>query len=134
MKVVNFFLSTMLLVGSAQANDVVQLIGPYNVSFEKAQDSVVNFYLPEGSIGVVGLTGGDEFSEAETPSGIFDDISENKKTIFLKTQLDEGESVTSGISTKCGLSLSVVIHTISKASVEGAIKPKLLINTPADCH
>ncbi|MCG9554569.1 hypothetical protein L1D11_14655 [Vibrio sp. Isolate32] len=133
MKIVNFFLSTMLLVGTAHANDVVQLIGPYNVSFEKAQNSVVNFYLPQGSIGVVGLTGGDEFSEAQAPAGIFETISKNKKTIFLKTKQDEGESASSGISTKCGLTLSVVIHTIAKTSAEGTIKPKLSINTPANC-
>lgn len=125
----------MLLFASAhtQAQDIVELIGPYNVTAEQAQSSVVHFYLPSGSIGVVGLTGGDEFAEAETPSGIFDDISENKKTLFLRTQLSEGDSVTAGISTKCGLSLSVVIHTIAKSTNEGTIKPKLSINTASSC-
>ena len=115
----------------ANIQDVVKLSGPYSVDKKQAQDSVVHFYLPQNSVAMVGLSGGDKFAAAKDNSGsITTEISENKYTVYINNSLSSGGSSVVGINTICGVSVSVVIHSLDRASKPSQIKPKLSITSP----
>ena len=127
------FLSLLLFSSFASANtaDIITLSGPYSVNHSQAQNSVVNFYLPDNSVATLGLSGGDQFATAvDNSSDISIKKSDNKYTIFINNNQKPGESSVIGVNTVCGISLSVVIHSLEKVSKAEQIKPKLSITSP----
>ncbi|MGF1806455.1 hypothetical protein L4C31_14500 [Aliivibrio sifiae] len=109
-------------------DDVVQLVGPYKITEEQAQDSLIHLYIPENSIGVIGIQGGDKFADTRENSGKFSvKITDNESTIFINNDLDVGKVTSFGISTYCGTSISVSVHSITTNSKVGQIQPKLSI-------
>ncbi len=113
--------------------DVVTLIGPYAINHTQAQNSVIHLKLPESGTAIVGFSGGDEFVEIwENTSRLSTKTSGNKKSLVVSSSLKPGNRNTVAVSTKCGLSLSLVIHGIEDESDAGSIQPKVIISTP-DC-
>lgn len=128
------FLGLLLFSSFVSANtpDIITLSGPYAVNKHEAQNSVVNFYLPDNSVATLGLSGGDQFaSTVDNSPSISTKKSDNKFTIFINNNQKPGESSVIGVNTVCGLSLSVVIHSIEKVAKAEQIKPKLSITSSA---
>ncbi|MDX1525886.1 MAG: hypothetical protein R3273_06565 [Pseudidiomarina maritima] len=112
--------------------DIVKLVGPYEITTAQAQSSVVHLYLPYSSVGVVGLSGGDTFIEAEENINNFDlEISKDKKSVFIYNSLSAGTSTTFVVTTACSISISVHLHSIKTDDPEKEVKPKLsLVSSP----
>ncbi|MEZ8140366.1 hypothetical protein [Enterovibrio sp. FF113] len=116
-------------VATANVQDVVKLSGPYAVDRTQAQNSVVHFYLPTNSVASIGLSGGDTFDKAkDNINGITTDITDNGYTVYINNSISPGDSSVVGINTHCGLTLSVVIHSLEKTTKPDQIRPKLSIS------
>lgn len=130
MKYLLLLLAFTPLIATAKVDEVVQLIGNYVVDKDKAQSSIINLYLPTKSVATVGINGGDSFDTVEE---IHDNItakySSNKSSLFIKNSMSDGDITTIGASTKCGVSLSIVIHHIDIKAEDKNIQPKILINS-----
>ncbi|GHA33873.1 hypothetical protein ACFFLZ_06070 [Photobacterium aphoticum] len=131
-------LALALIPSFASANviptlpDVVKLAGPYEITENEAQSSVIHLYIPENGIGVVGILGGDKFSVADDSSNSIQlSITDNENTVFIDNNLSVGKATTIGIGTYCGRSISISVHSIGNDSKAEQIKPKLAITSTA---
>ncbi|RUO49332.1 hypothetical protein [Pseudidiomarina donghaiensis] len=114
--------------------DVVKAVGPYEISSLQAQNSVIHLYLPADSVGVVGITGGDTFVSAVENTSRFDlKISEDDKSVFLKNSMAVGSATTFALTTACGVSVSVYMHTVKIDDPEKKVAPKLSL-TSSSCN
>ncbi|GAL02868.1 hypothetical protein JCM19237_5761 [Photobacterium aphoticum] len=131
-------LALALIPSFASANviptlpDVVKLAGPYEITENEAQSSVIHLYVPTGGVGVVGILGGDKFSIAEdNSSNIQLKITDNENTVFIDNNMGVGKVSSIGIGTYCGRSISISVHSIGTDSKAEQIKPKLAITSTA---
>lgn len=118
----------------ATIKDIVRSVGPYEISTLEAQNSVIHLYVPTDSYGVVGMTGGDTFVEAVENMKDFDlDMSEDSRSVFLQNSLKPGVSTTMVLTTACGISVSIYMHSVSNTGPEEKVAPKLsLTSSPCD--
>ena len=129
--------SALLLSSSAFANtppmvpDIVQLAGPYSITAQQALDSHVNLYVTDHSTATIGIDGGDVFDQVnDNSNSLVTKISDNKKAVFVKNGLKPGEKASLGITSKCGITVSVTINSLEPSADTQQIKPKLQITAP----
>ena len=114
--------------------DVVQLQGPYNVSMDELKSSIVHLWVPDNGVAFVALEGADKFDAFQkNTSALSGDIHETGKVVTIKSSVNDGDLSSVGLTTKCGKSISIVIHGIKNDGIKpDQIKPRLFINS-ANC-
>ena len=129
-----FLLPLLLLASNASLAktpetlpDIIQLQGPYNVTIEQAQKSVVNLYVPDNGAAAVDITGPDKFiSYTKNSNSIEVEIKSKGKIAAIMSSLDPKEVSTISLETECGRSIAVKIIGLSTKSDPSKVRPKLL--------
>lgn len=138
MKKLLLILMTLPFFANAQSvetiPDVVKLVGPYEITTQQAQSSVVHLYLPSDTTGVIGIQGEDKFADySENTSHFSLSWTDDRKTVFMKNSMSAGSTAVFGVTTECGVSISIALHSIDLTKPENEIKPKLsLLSSPCD--
>tara|TARA_B100001059_G_scaffold113661_1_gene113818 strand:+ start:6663 stop:7082 length:420 start_codon:yes stop_codon:yes gene_type:complete len=129
-----FLLPLLLLASNASLAktpetipDIIQLQGPYNVTIEQAQKSVVNLYVPYRGTAAVDITGPDKFISYTKNSNLLKvEIKSKGKIAAIQSSLDSKEVSTISLETECGRSIAVKIIGLSIKSDPSKVRPKLL--------
>ncbi|TMP77689.1 hypothetical protein [Pseudoalteromonas sp. S983] len=119
--------NTSLAKNPEKIPDILQLQGPYNVTIEQAQKSVVNLYVPEYGAAAVDITGPDKFiSYTKNSTRLKVEIKSKGKIATIQSSLDPKQISTISLETECGRSIAVKIIGLSTKSDPSKIRPKLL--------
>ena len=111
-------------------HDIVKLAGPYLITDEQAQNSLIHLYVPKSSVGVVGFSGGDKVSTAqENHLHLSLNVTKDKNTIFITNNMKVGTVTNFGVNNLCGKSISIAVHSIGLNSKADEIQPKLSIKS-----
>jgi hypothetical protein len=107
--------------------DIIQLQGPYNVTIEQAQKSVVNLYVPDNGAAAVDITGPDKFiSFTKNSNYVNVEIKSKGKIATIQSSLNAKEISTISLETECGRSIAIKIVGLSVKGDPSKVRPKLL--------
>tara|TARA_R110001583_G_scaffold53568_1_gene165057 strand:- start:705 stop:1127 length:423 start_codon:yes stop_codon:yes gene_type:complete len=128
MKLKTLILLPLIVTGLAHANDIEVSSSPsVLVSAEQSKGTVFHVSVPENSVVIATVYGGDQISSAQESSAQIKEVIDGNSVSFLISK--PGQYAMSAI-TKCGLSFSIVANVLKSDAKNVDIKkylPKVAI-------